>query len=271
MQVDLKDIIRQKNPKLYRKLPNFVIWMFRRLVHERDVNHILAQFSNLPSVEFTTAMLDELKIKREAIGLDDLAEDRKYIFASNHPLGGLDGLALVEVIDNRWKGAAVLANDILMNLSPLRDIFLPINKHGRQTVEYAKLVNSHLESGKPLIYFPAGLCSRKIKGEITDLVWKRNFILKAIEYKRDIVPVYVAERNSQLFYNVGLLRSKLNIKANLEMLLLPRELFRKSKKKGGVKMIFGTPISYKELSTTHSQEYWSEVIRKRCYELKSKQ
>lgn len=270
MQIDLKEIIKSKSPSLYKKLPHFVIWIANKILYVKSVNRILALFSQLKGVDFTRAMLDELNIRREAVGLEELEEGKRYIFASNHPLGGLDGLSLVEAIDRKCRGVKVIANDILMNLTPLKDIFLPINKHGRQTVEYAKIMAEHFDSGKSVIYFPAGLCSRKIKGEITDLKWKKSFVQKAIENRCDVVPTYVCEVNSPLFYRLEVLRSRLGMKTNIGMLLLPHELFRRSKKRGSVKMIFGEPVSHETLATTHSIEYWNKEIRKRSYDLAKK-
>ncbi|MEG0499513.1 MAG: 1-acyl-sn-glycerol-3-phosphate acyltransferase [Rikenellaceae bacterium] len=267
MQIDLNEIVKDKNPALYRKLPRFVLWIAGKILYIKSINRILALFSHLQGVVFIRAMLDELSIRREAVGVEKLRRDGHYLFASNHPLGGLDGLSLVEAIDRRYNGTKILANDILMNLTPLKDVFLPVNKHGRQSADYARQVAEHFEQGRSIIYFPAGLCSRKVKGEITDLEWQRNYVQKAIEYKYDIVPVYVSEINSPLFYNLELWRTKLGLKFNIGMILLPHELFRRSKRKGSVRMIFGEPVCYKELSETHNVSYWNKEIRRRCYEL----
>ena len=267
MQINIGDVLKSKNPKLHKKIPKFVIWIVKKLIYEKSINKVLAKQENLKDVEFTTAFLDNIGVIRELHGLENIEKDGKYVFASNHPLGGLDGLALVEGIDRRFKGTKVIVNDLLMNLTPLKGIFIPVNKHGRQTVEYAKLVARHFESGKAIIYFPAGLCSRKINGKVTDLPWKRNFIQKAIEHKRDIVPTFVSGLNSPLFYSIERFRKRVGIKMNIGMLMLPHEMFRKGKRKESIKIFFGNPISYKELSTTHSVEFWSNEIRRRAYSL----
>lgn len=267
MQIDLGEIIRDKNPSLYKKLPRFVLWIAGKILYVKSINRILALFSHLSGVEFIRAVLDDLSIRREAVGLERLRDDRHYIFVSNHPLGGLDGLSLVEAIDGVFPRVKILANDILMSLDPLKDVFLPVNKHGRQSVAYAKLVSEHFEQGRSIIYFPAGICSRKVKGVITDSQWRKNYIQKAIEYKYDIVPVYVSEVNSPLFYNLERLRTKLGVKFNIGMILLPHELFRRSKKKGGVRMIFGEPVGCEVLINEHDTAYWNKEIRRRCYEL----
>lgn len=267
MQIDLGEIIRDKNPSLYKKLPRFVLWIAGKILYVKSINRILALFSHLRGVEFIRALLDDLLISREAVGLEQLHDDTPYIFVSNHPLGGLDGLSLVEAADKRYPGVKILANDILMSLDPLKDVFLPVNKHGRQSAAYAKMVSEHFVQRRSIIYFPAGICSRKVKGVITDSQWSKNYIQKAIAYKYDIVPVYIDEVNSSLFYNIERLRTKLGVKFNIGMILLPHELFRRSKKKGGVRMIFGEPVSYKVLTREYDIPYWNIEIRRRCYEL----
>lgn len=176
----------------------------------------------------------------------------------------------MEATDGKFQDVKIVVNDLLMNLIPLKSKGLPINKYGRQSTEYARLMNEHYQKGNAIIYFPAGLCSRKIDGEIKDLKWQKNFVQKAIEYKRDIVPVFVEGLNSQLFYNIEVFRKRFNIKLNLGMMLLPRELFRKSKRKESLKMIFGKPITYQELSTTHSVRYWSNEIQQISMSLSKK-
>ncbi len=265
MQVNIKDIIKNKAPKLYKKLPRFVIWFAKRLLCEKQINEILAKCGDKRGVEFVTAVFDDaLHIRREVVGLENIADGR-YIFAANHPLGGVDGMALLEVIDGRFSGVKAIVNDILLNLEPIKELFLPVNKHGKQSVEYVNMINEHMNSDAPLLTFPAGFCSRKIGGVVKDVQWNRNYINKALEHQRGIVPVYVDEVNSKLFYNIEVLRKKLGMKLNLGMLLLPRELVLRGKKRGRVRLIFGEPISYEQLRDEHSVDYWNKEIRRRCY------
>ncbi len=271
LQVNVKEVLKSKAPELYKRIPRIVIWLLRRLIHEKTLNRGLAKCDGLKGIPFVTKVLDEiLYIRREAVGLEDIPSDGKYIFVANHPLGGLDGMAILECINNRFDGVKALANDILLNIEPMKPLFLAINKHGAQSSSIANDINEHLASGAPLHTFPAGFCSRKINGEITDIAWNKNYLRKALEFKRDIVPIYVAERNSRFFYNIELLRKRLGIKFNIGMILLPHQLFTQRRRSGRVKMIFGEPISYHELSTTHDIGYWNREIRSRCYALKNK-
>ncbi len=269
MQINLKKIIEEKNPKLHKKLPNFLYRVAMKALSLDKVNKGFKLCGDAKNIDFIKIVLnDVLKIERECIGFDNIP-DGEYIFVANHPLGGIDGMSLLEIINSRFMGVKSLSNDIMLHIEPMKELFLPINKHGRQSVEYSNGLNNHLANGKPLLTFPAGLCSRKVNGEITDLTWNKNYIRKAIEHKRAIVPIYVDARNSRLFYNIEVLRRKLKIKLNIGMLMLPREFFELGKKGTKVRLIFGKPIAYEELTNGNSIHYWNSEIRKRCYALKS--
>lgn len=268
IRVDLSEIIKTKKPKLYRRIPRFFIRWIEALICQKKVNEVLALFGDEQGVPFITNTLDHLKIKRSATGLDKLDKNGRYLFASNHPLGGLDGFSLAEQIGTYFGDVKLVVNDILMNLTPVARVFLPINKHGKQSSEYALRLNQELEKNTPIVYFPAGLCSRLIKGEITDLPWQKSFVQKAIDSKRDIVPTFVNDRNSRFFYYLAAARKRIGIKLNIEMLLLPSELFKKEGK-GNIAIYYGEPITHARLmSDERSTKEWVEYIREACYRLK---
>lgn len=267
MRVDLEQILKDKNPALAKKLPRFVLSIASRILYLKRVNKALEACKDLKGLAFVTTILDHLKIKRIEKGFDSVPEGN-YIFVANHPLGGLDGMALVEVISKRYPKSRVLVNDILMNIEAMQELFLPINKHGKQSSKYATMIADHFESGKALISFPAGFCSRKIDGEVKDIAWNKNYIVKALAYERGIVPIFVDEINSSLFYRAESLRKFFKMKFNIGMILLPHELFHRAKKSAEVKLIFGSPITYEELSSNPDIAYWNKEIRKRCYNLK---
>lgn len=226
MRVDVRKVLQEKNPKLDRLLPGFVISYLRRIVHEDELNFYLENFSHLPSVDFIGACLDHMGIGYTVKGMDSLPSSGRYIFASNHPFGGLDGLMLAVRVHERFGDVRVVVNDILMNLGPLRQIFVPVNKHGRQNPDYYNMYKDAFASDIPIITFPAGLCSRRKKGVVKDLVWRPNFIKQAVANQRDVVPVYFEGELSDFFYRLSNLRTGLGIKANIEMLYLADEMFK---------------------------------------------
>lgn len=264
MKVDIGQIINRKNPELYRLVPRFFLFAVEKIIHQDEINEVLEKFGNLRGVAFVSATLDFLGIKRSVDGLEKIPLNGRYLFVSNHPLGGLDGLVLAEAIYNRFGSVKVVVNDILMSLEPLSDIFVPINKHGKQSVVYVDGFNNLFKGDIPILYFPAGLCSRRVNGKITDLDWKMSFVNKAIDSDRDIVPMYVENVNSNRFYNIAYWRKTLGIKANIEMMLLPDELF-KLKGKGFIKAKCYNTINHETLVNLYDTREWCSKIRKICY------
>ncbi|MEG2120839.1 MAG: glycerol acyltransferase [Rikenellaceae bacterium] len=267
IRVDLSEILRTKQPKLYHRIPRFCIRWIEKLICQKQINNVLERCGDKQGVPFITSTLDYLKIKRTSVGIEKLRKDGRYIFASNHPLGGLDGFSLAESIEAYFSSVKLVVNDILMRLTPVANIFIPINKHGKQSEEYAIGIRKGFDSNTQIVYFPAGLCSRLIDGKVTDPTWHKNFINKAIDSKRDIVPTFVDDKNSAFFYRFALLRKRLKIKANLEMLLLPKELFKKEGK-GNIVIYYGEPITYERLiNEERSAAQWVDYIRNECYKL----
>ena len=267
MHIDVASIIQSKKPKLYRWLPPFVIRWIGRIIYQKEINGVLERLDGKKDIDFIRGTLDDLRIERSYAGLEHLDPGKRYIIASNHPLGGVDGLALAEAVNSRMRhGVKVMVNDILMNLTPMSGIFVPINKYGRQSEENVRKLNDALNGDASMIYFPAGICSRRIKGKITDPGWKKNFVQKALETRRDIVPVFVDERNSGFFYGLSNFRKAIGLKVNIEMLLLPGELF---KRRGGhIRIRFGEPIPYETLAQSNrTPQEWAAVIREKSYAL----
>ncbi len=262
-QINLKEIIEDKNPKLAKLLPNFIVNWVGRIIEVKRLNYILLNFSHLNPYQFIQESLNYMNVKFKLHNVENIPQNKKILFASNHPLGGLDGmtlaLALHETTQNDVK---FVVNDILMNVKPLEPIFVPVNKHGKQANEYIKQHSNAYEGDNHVITFPAGLCSRIIKGEIQDTPWKTNFIAKAKQYNRTIVPIYTDGANSKTFYRIALWRKKLGVKANLEMILLPKEMFKQNNKT--ITIYIGKPI---EIDQTKTTKEWCEIVRKACYDM----
>ena len=266
MNIDIAKVIREKNERLYRRLPGFAIKALARLICQDDINDVLARFGHLSGVDFVTAVLDDFGIERTVAGLDGLDRNGRYIFAANHPLGGLDAFVLAEAVAGHMGDVRLVVNDVLMKLEPLRPIFTPVNKYGIQNQEYMSAYNDLFASDLPVVYFPAGLCSRRNGGVICDLEWKKNFVQKAVESGRDIVPVFVDAVNSQRFYRAASLRKALGIPVNLELVLLPDELFRK--KGSAIGLRFGEPVSHSSLQGGRHAASEAAELKKMCYDLR---
>ncbi len=266
-RVDVREVLRQKAPSVAGKIPGFIINYLIRIIHEEEINDILTRYHDKEGVDFMQELIGYFDLSLKIIGEENIPSDGRYIFASNHPLGGLDGICLSAVIGRRYDGKIrYLVNDLLLYLTNLRSIFVPINKHGAQGRENARLIDEAYASDNQVVTFPAGLCSRMIGGKIQDTEWKKSFIQKAVEYKRDIVPVYFEGRNSAFFYAVAALRKKLGIKMNYEMIYLPREMFRSRHKTFCIH--FGKPVPWQTFDGSRKPTEWAGWMREQVYNLK---
>lgn len=268
MQVDVAEIIRAKSPKLAKKMPRFVINLLRKLVHEKDVNEILAKANGATGIDFVNVGVECLELKRQVSGMENIPSEGRFIFVANHPLGGLESLVMMQTIDEKYNDFMFVVNDLLMALEPLRPVFIPINKVGKQSRTNAEQLNELYASDKQVLYFPAGLCSRKIKGEIVDLPWQKNFIVKAVEYQRDIIPIYIGGRNSNFFYSLANWRKRLKIKFNIEMLFLVDEMFKQRGQT--ITLTIGKPIPYTTFDKTKTPTEWAEWVKKETYKMKGR-
>ena len=213
------------------------------------------------------AFLKRFDIKYKVFGSENIPKGGRYIFASNHPLGGLDGIVFIYELSKYFSDVKFPVNDILTNIENLSGVFLPVNKHGGQGREAARRIEETYASDCQILYFPAGLCSRKKRGIIRDLKWHKSFITKAIQHKRDIVPAFFSGRNSDFFYNLANLRNSLGIKSNFEMLYLPDEMF--SQKGKDISLVFGKPIPWQTFDNSKSPVEWADWVKSKSYELES--
>lgn len=246
MRIDVDKVLRERLPKHYRYIPRFAVRWLERTICQDQLNAILLKMAGKNSVDAATAALDEMDITVRATGLEQLPEGR-YMFVSNHPLGGLDGLALISLLGNRYdKNIKFLVNDLLMAVEPLRGVFLPVNKYGSQSRAAATQIEEALNSDAQFITFPAGLCSRmQPDGTIADLPWQKAAVAHAVNYQRDIVPIYFDAHNSRFFYRFAKWRKKLGIKFNIELIFLPKEMIKQC---GATLRVFiGEPIAWDSL------------------------
>jgi putative hemolysin len=268
-RIDVEQILSGKSPRLARKIPAFLINYLCRIIHQDDINAILARHRHLQGVAFMQALVREFGVTLQLHGEENLPSGGRYIFASNHPLGGLDGICLAAILGERYDSKIrYLVNDLLMFIPNLQSIFVPINKHGAQGKEAALKIEEIFRSDNQILTFPAGLCSRKTKGRIYDLEWKKSFIQKAAAHRRDVVPVYFEGHNSAFFYRLANIRKRLCIKMNIEMLYLPDEMFRN--KNQTFRIYFGTPVPWQTFDKTMKWDEWAGWVKEKVYLLKEK-
>ena len=266
-KIDVNSVLHSKNPGLAKVIPGIVINYLKRIIHQDELNDFLGKWGHLKDSELITAGLKHFQIKFRVTGSENIPEEGRFIFVSNHPLGGLDGLVFIHELSKHFQNIKFPVNDILTNIKNLSGIFLPVNKHGGQAKMAAVKIEEAYSSDSQILYFPAGLCSRKKNGIIRDLQWHKSFITKSIQHKRDIVPAFFSGRNSDFFYNLANIRKLLGIKANIEMLYLPDEMFRQRDKE--IILVFGKPIPWETFDKSKSAPEWAEWVKSKTYELES--
>lgn len=245
MHIDLQAIIDSRlSPGKRRLVPRALVRWLERVVRQDDLNGILSRTYPAVGTEFAKAALADLDITVKVVGADNIPPQGRFVFASNHPLGGLDGIALIALLGGIYGDERLRfpVNDLLLNVRPLDNVFVGINKFGRQGRRAAEALNDvWADPDKQVVIFPAGLVSRLGKGGvIADLEWQKSFVAKAMEYDRDIIPVRVIARNTMRFYRAARWRKRLHIGVNLEQALLPGEV---CKARGSrITIVIGKPI-----------------------------
>ena len=263
-QVNLRKMLEDK---MRRKPNRFLVALIRWILIEDWLNKHMARIGDKEGVDFMQGVVDVLDIKVEVSGEENLPKaGTPYMFVCNHPLGGADVVSVASVVGKHYpEGLKIPANDFLMLLTGIKDMLIPVNKIGGQSRSLSDKINQAYASDSQLMFFPAGKVSRKKNGVIADEEWKKNFVAKSVEYKRDIVPIRIDAKNSRLFYFIAKTRAKLGIKFNIEMALLVREL--RKQMHNTIKITIGSPIPYKTLDNTKTPHQWAQIIREKVYNL----
>lgn len=267
-EIDIKALFAEKNPRLARFIPGFAYRYINHIMHIREINEIIVNYGHSRGIDFVRNVVRYFNVRQKVTGIENLPPEGRFIFVSNHPLGGFDSLLLMSNVHEKMGEVRFLVNDVLMQITPLRDVFVPINKHGANSRIAARAIEEQYQSDVQILIFPSGLASRKIHGKITDTEWKKHFIQKSIEYQRDVIPVHVSGRNSDFFYRLANLRKFLGIKWNLEMFFLSDETF--SHRNGEFTLTFGKPIPYQTFDKSKSTKDWADEVRRMVYALPGK-
>lgn len=262
--IDINKVLDDKNPKLRKWLPKFVVRYIKRIVHQEEINDLMNRIGHLKGMDFLEALLEkELHTSVKTMGLENVPKTGGCIIASNHPLGGLDGLALMYAVGKVRTDFQFLVNDILLNIKNLEQFFIPVNKVGNNPRAATRMIEETYARDIPILVFPAGLVSRKQKTGIEDLEWKKSFISKAIRYNKPIIPTYIKGRNSNWFYNLSKYRTKFGVKANLEMFYLVDELFKQRNQT--ITITFGEEKTPKSFDKTKSHQDWADDMKALVY------
>ena len=267
--IDVGEILKGKMGAKAKLVPRPLVSWLRKIIHQDEVNKFLWDSRGLTGTPWLDAVVRYLDMTLETEGEENLPpkdDGKLYTFVSNHPLGGIDGVALGSIIGRRYDGRfRYLVNDLLMNLPGLAPLCIPINKTGSQARNFPEMVEAGFSSDNHMLMFPAGLCSRRINGQIRDLRWKKTFISKSVEYKRDVVPIHFGGQNSAFFYRLANFSDKYVKKVNIAMLFLVDEMYKNVHGKFLVK--FGKPIPWQTFDKSKTPMEWAKYVHERVYEL----
>ncbi|MBK8845261.1 MAG: 1-acyl-sn-glycerol-3-phosphate acyltransferase [Bacteroidetes bacterium] len=263
--IDIDKVFYEKNPAVYKWIPRFVINYLKRITHQDEINEFILTHGHQYAFDFVRAIVEDFKIRISYKGLENVTPTGNYIFAANHPLGGLDAMALLHVLGGKRNDLKFIVNDILLNLKNLEPLFAGVNKISGNSRQMLGAIDKLYGSSDSVLIFPAGLVSRKQNGVIKDLEWKKSFVSKARRYKRNVIPVYISGRNSMFFYNLANIRKSVGIGANIEMLYLPDEMYNYKNKEIGI--VIGKPIPCTTFDKSMSDEAWAQYVKERVYEL----
>lgn len=267
--IDIDNILESKMGTKAKFVPGFVVRWLKRITHEDQVNAFLWEKRGLSGTEWLTECVKYLDMTLNIVGeenLPDKNDGKLYTFVSNHPLGGEDGVALGSIIGRHYDGKfRYLVNDLLLNLPGLKPVSIGINKTGKQSRDFPRMVEAGFQSDNHMLMFPAGLNSRKINGVIHDLPWKKTFITKSVEYHRDVVPIFFSGRNSERFYRIANWQHRLHLKVNIAMLFLVDEMYRNVHETFTVKI--GKPIPWQTFDKSRKPVEWATWVEDIVYDL----
>ena len=266
--IDISRLIKSKNPKLLRWLPRFVLRYLKRILHQEEINAFLQKNKDKKNLEFADAVMNYFNINVVVSGINQIPKTGPVILVMNHPLGGMDGIAFISGIMRYRPDLKFIVNDLLMNIENLKELFIGVNKHGKNNISVRSQLKTAFGQDHALCIFPAGLVSRKINGKIQDLEWKKTFVTYARELDRTVVPIYIDGRLSPFFYNLHRVRKSLGIKANIEMLYLSNELFKQRNQTIGFHV--GQPIKGKTFRKELNEFKAAQEYKKRVYAIKDK-
>ena len=264
--IDVEEVIRNKNPRILKFIPGFLLSYIKRILHQDDVNDFIRRHGHKTSFDFVDAIITEFGPIVTFEGLENIPVSGGAIIAANHPMGGLDAMALLQVIQKKRLDQKFIVNDVLLSIKSLGNLFIGVNKHGKNSGIVLDKIDNYYDSETLVLIFPAGLVSRKQNGGIiSDLEWKKSFITKAKRFNKPVIPVHISGQNSNFFYNLSRWRERLGIKINLEMFYLMDEMYHQSGKSIHVKI--GKPIDPLAFDKQFTDQEWAQRVKKQVYEL----
>ncbi|GAA0681891.1 lysophospholipid acyltransferase family protein [Marinobacterium maritimum] len=266
MQIDVEQVLVNKYPAFAHKpapVRRSTLFCLRRLVREQEINRFLETHKGTRGFEFVDEVLDYFNFSYTVSHKErmNIPSSGRVMIIANHPLGALDGLALLKLVGEVRRDVRIIANDVLMNFDALENLFLPVDNLGKSTrkANIARIVDA-LQNEEAVIVFPAGEVSRAGLTGIKDGKWNSGFIHFARKANAPILPVYLGGKNSPLFYGLSY------INKSMSTLMLAREMFNKHSVTLPVRI--GEPIAFSQLDALPvSNRDKARLLKKHLYRI----
>jgi putative hemolysin len=263
--IDIAASIKESDSEFLKKLPYFLVRCIEKIIRQDELNRILEKYKDCQGADFHRSIIKEFNLTLEIEGLENLPENGKCFFLANHPFGIIDGLALTKTVIEKYGTFKAIGNESFEFIPNLRPYIALVNPYGMSSKAYVTALEEVYQSDVAITHFPAGEVSRRYHGRIQDCPWQKSFITRSVSCKRDIVPFYFHGKNSNLFYGINLVRRALGIKTNIELMLLPREMFLKRNKT--IRLKIGKPISWQKFDTSKTHIQWAQKVREHVYSM----
>jgi len=224
-----------KSPKIQKTLIKFLRYLF----HESEFKRFEETYPYLCGFDFVDQVLDyfDFSYSLSSREKERIPSSGRVVIVANHPIGSLDGLALLQMVGDVRKDVKVVANDMLLAIKPLEKLLLPVDNINKKTMRHnIKNIKDHLNHEGAIIIFPAGEVSRISPLGIRDGRWNNGFLRFANKTQSPILPIFIDARNSAFFYSLSVLAKPIS------SLWLVREMFKQAKK--DIRFRIGSSISY---------------------------
>lgn len=218
----------------------------RRLTHEQEINAFLKHNAGLDPIAFIESVFDYFNFSYTVSSRDkaNIPDQGRVVIIANHPIGSLDGLALLRMVCEVRPDVKIIANDMLMHFEALHPLLIPLdNMTGSGALKSFRMTLEELEKDRAVIVFPAGEVSRARPSGVRDTRWRPGFLKMARRAKAPILPVHIQAKNSLLFYSASMVYKPLGTA------LLAKEMF--NKRSATINFCVGEPIPCSALHTDH--------------------
>ncbi|MFA5631678.1 MAG: lysophospholipid acyltransferase family protein [Porticoccaceae bacterium] len=262
--LNVESFLQDRYPNFWHKRPLLarpLARILRMLFHEQEFQQFAAAYPHLKGFDFVEQVLDYFQF---SYAVRDTERERipsrgRVVIVANHPIGSLDGLALLNLVRRVRPDVKVVANDILSTVKPLHNLLLPVDNMGGNTPrKNLDAIQQHLKNDAALIIFPAGEVSRFGPKGVMDGKWRSGFLRIAASCNAPVLPVFVDGRNSALFYALSFLARPIST------LWLVREMFKQAK--NCVDIRIGEPVSpesYQRLGVPLAEK--AQLFRRHVY------